>query len=56
MIMMFLFCVRESDGVVDVEDVDACAGSHLNRLSVSERLGLWGVTGRGDRQSSGRHF
>ena len=28
--MMFSFCVRESDGVVDVEDVDACARSHLN--------------------------
>ena len=28
---MLLFCVRESDGVVDVEDVEACARSHLNK-------------------------
>ena len=31
--MKFLFCVRESDGVVDVEGVDACAGSHLNTFN-----------------------
>ena len=28
--MRFSFCVRECDGVVDAEDVDACADSHLN--------------------------
>ena len=48
--MKFLFCVLESDGVVDVEDVDACAGSHLNTgvnkdLSVCEASCLSGVLG-----------
>jgi len=45
--MTFLFCVRECDGVVDVEDVDACASSHLNtvRLRRVERTSCDQPTG-----------
>jgi len=47
--MRFSFCVRECDGVVDAEDVDACAGSHLNACKVRRAHGA--KTKRGPRST-----